>query len=341
MMNKENKLNYLEEKQKELLFSGAFYAQRGNETLEGSNGFANRSEKIGNQVNTRFAIASGCKIFTSVAICMLVEAGKISFESRLEDCIDTELPYFDKDITIHHLLTHTSGVHDYFNEEIMDDFELLWKSRPMYHIRSPRDFLPMFQNERMQANINHSFQYNNTGYILLGLIVEHVAKCGFAEFVEEHIFRKAGMKNTGYFELDRLPERTALGYIEEPEGTWKTNIYSLPAKGGPDGGAFVSVEDMIRFWQALTNHQLLSEEMTQILLMPCEVVVAEDNIYYGYCGYMELNDSKKVVKYIQMGYDPGVSFRAVYYPGTKTTIVVCSNESEGAYELLKEIENII
>ncbi|WP_249870058.1 serine hydrolase domain-containing protein [Oceanobacillus saliphilus] len=340
-MNKENKLNYLKEKQKELFFSGAFYATKDNEILQGSNGFANRSEKIDNQLNTRFAIASGCKIFTAVAICMLVEAGKISFKSRLKNCIDIEFPYFDKDITLHHLLTHTSGVHDYFNEEIMDDFELLWKSRPMYHVRSPRDFLPMFQHERMQANINSSFQYNNAGYILLGLIVEHVANCNFTEFVEEHIFHKAGMRSSGYFEIDRLPERTALGYIEDLDGTWKTNIYSLPVKGGPDGGAYVSVEDMFRFWQALSNHQLLSKKMTQSLLKPREVVVAEDNIYYGYCGYMELDDDKRVVKYIQMGYDPGVNFRAVYYPGRKTIIVVCSNQSEGAYELLKEIENIL
>lgn len=340
-MNTENKLDYLDKIQKELLFSGAFYAQKGNETLKGSNGFANRSEKIVNKVNTRFGIASGCKLFTSVAICLLVEAGKISFETKLKDCLDIDFPYFDKDITIYHLLTHTSGVPDYFNEEIMDDFELLWKSSPMYHIRSPKDFLPMFQYEKMQDNLDSSFRYNNTGYILLGLIVEHVTKCSFTEFVEEHIFRKVGMKNSGYFEMDRLPEQTALGYIEDSDGTWKTNIYSVPAKGGPDGGAFVSVEDMVRFWQVLSNHQLLSLEMTQQLLMPREVVDEEENIYYGYCGYMELDDSKNVVKYIQMGYDPGVNFRAVHYPETKTTIVVCSNESGGAYELLKEIENIL
>lgn len=340
-MNTENKLIQLENVQKELQFSGAFYAQKENETLKGSSGFANRSEKIVNHVNTRFAIASGCKIFTSVAICLLVEDGKISFDTKLKDCLDIDFPNFDEDITIHHLLTHTSGVPDYFNEEVMDDFEMLWNSRPMYHIRSPKDFLPMFQNEKMQDHPSSSFQYNNTGYILLGLIVEHVTECSFAEFVEEHIFHKVGMKDAGYFEMDRLPERTALGYIEDSEGTWKTNIYSLPAKGGPDGGAFVSVEDMVRFWQALTNHQLLSMEMTEVLFMPREIVDEEDNIYYGYCGFMELDDSKKVVKYIQMGYDPGVNYRAVYYPETKTTIVVCSNESEGAYELLKEIESIL
>jgi len=338
---KEKKLNYFKEKQEELLFSGAYYAENANEVLIGSNGFANRNQEIANQVDTRFSIASGCKIFTAVAICMLVEDGEISFESKLKHCLDVEFPHFDGEITIHHLLTHTSGVQDYFNEDIMEDFELLWRTRPMYHVRSPKDFLPMFQYEKMQANIDSAFQYNNAGYILLGLIIEQIAKCNFTEFIEKRIFQKAGMKDSGYFEMDRLPKRTALGYIEEPEGMMKTNIYSLPAKGGPDGGAYVTVEDRAKFWQALMSYQLLSKGMTQTLLMPRVTVVADEDIYYGYGGYMELGRNKEVVKYIQMGYDPGVNFREVYYPDTGTVIVVCSNEEEGAYELLKEIEQFI
>lgn len=340
-MNIEDKLNYLKKVQEEHQFSGAYYVQRGNETLEGSNGFANRAEKIDNQVNTRFAIASGCKIFTAVAICMLVEDGKISFDSKLKDCLDIEFPYFDKDITIHHLLTHTSGVYDYFNEEIMDDFDSLWQSRPMYHIRSPKDFLPMFQYKKMQTSINSVFQYNNTGYILLGLIIEQATQMDFTEFIENRIFHKAGMNDSGYFEMDQLPHRTALGYIESSKGTMKTNIYALPAKGGPDGGAYVTVKDRAKFWLCLMNHQLLSKKMTQTLLKPRVAVVANENIYYGYGGYMELNADQAVVKYIQMGYDPGVNFREVYYPDSETVIVVCSNQEEGAYELLKEIEAIL
>jgi len=73
------------------------------------------------------------------------------------------------------------------------------------------------------------------------------------------------------------------------------------------------------------------------LLKPREVVDEDEAIYYGYCGYMELDDDKEVIKYIQMGYDPGINFREVYYPDMKTAIVVCSNEEENAYELLKEI----
>jgi len=337
-MNVQNKLQKV---LAEISFSGAFYAQKNEEVLIGSNGFQNRSEEINNRVETKFPIASGSKIFTSVAICMLVEMGKITFKSKLTDCVDIEFPFFDQDITIHHLLTHTSGVPDYFDEEEMDDYEVLWESMPMYQMRSPKDFLPMFQNGRMKAEVGNSFRYNNSGYILLGLVVEHIAKCSFTDFVEKHIFHKVGMSDSGYFEMDRLPKHTAFGYIDLPDGTWKTNVYSVPVKGGADGGAYVTVGDMAKFWKALLGFELLSEDMTHMLLSPREVVDVEDDIYYGYAGFMEVNSHQEVIKYIQMGYDPGVNYRAVYEPKSDILIIVCSNQSEGAYELLKEIESIL
>ena len=83
--------------------------------LQESYGYANRSEKIQNHTGTRFGIASGCKIFTAVSILQLIEAGKLSLESKLLEVLDHRFPHFAQDITIHHLLTHTSGVPDYFN----------------------------------------------------------------------------------------------------------------------------------------------------------------------------------------------------------------------------------
>lgn len=337
-MNKQLQLQKFLEK---LSFSGAYFVNKNGETLTGSHKYANYSEKIKNQIDTRFPIASGSKIFTSVAIGLLVEREKISFDTRLKDCVSVNFPYFNKDITIHHLLTHTSGVPDYFNENEMDDYEVLWQNTPMYQMREPKDFLPLFQNEKMQNRVGQKFHYNNAGYILLGLVIEHITKERFTDFIEKHIFQKIGMKDSGYFELDCLPERTALGYLKLPTGELKSNIYSIPAKGGPDGGAFVTVKDMAKFWHALMNNQLLSKKLTCQFIRPREVVVEEDYIYYGYAGFMEVNADKEVTQFIQMGYDPGINYRAVYVPKHQLTIIVCSNESEHAYEVLKEIESII
>jgi len=337
-MNKQMSWNNIAKKQQEIQFSGSIYVCKSGKTIVSESfGYANHSGKIINQPHTRFSIASGSKIFTSIAICKLVEEGKITFDTKIINCLNIDFPYFDEEITIHHLLTHTSGIPDYFDEDEMEDYIVLWETLPMYRVRSAKDFLPMFQYEKMQAKVGSPFKYNNSGYIILGLVIEHISGMNFTDYIEKNIFKTAGMTNSGYFSLDELPENVSNGYIEKPDGTWKLNIYSLPIKGGPDGGAYVTATDMGIFWEALMNGRLLSEEMTRLLLAPQESIV--EDIFYGYGGYMESNE-QDVVKYIQMGYDPGVNYRSVHYPNQDLTIVVCSNNSEGAYEMLKELESL-
>lgn len=323
----------------EVDFSGTVLVKRNNDVLQQqSSGYANRADWILNNVETRFGIASGCKIFTAVAICQLVEKGQLSFESKLSEILDIPFTRFDEEITIHHLLTHTAGIPDYFDEEVMEDFADLWVNQPMYLMRNGRDFLPLFQHEPMKLAVGERFHYNNAGYILLGLIVEQVSGRHFDEYVTEKIFNRAGMEHSGYFELDALPSNTALGYIEKEDGSWKTNIYSVPVKGGADGGAFVTVEDMHRFWQALMKFELLGEAMTQQLLTPYIHTDEDFDRFYGYGVWIDKKEDC-ISKYHVMGYDPGVSFHSAFYPESGLVSVVCSNKSEGAFDVFKEIEN--
>ncbi|MDF2014983.1 serine hydrolase domain-containing protein [Priestia megaterium] len=317
-------------------FSGSIYVQQEKEVLANvSYGFANRSEKIKNQWDTRYSIASGSKIFTAIAICQLVQAGKLSLHSRVKDCLNIDISHLDPTITVHHLLTHTSGISDYFDEEIMNNYEELWIKSPMYKVRELEDFLPLFKEKPMKHSVGSKFHYNNAGYILLGLIIEQASKQTFSNYVEKHIFKRASM-DAGYFEMDLLPGRVALGYIEDLNNTWKTNIYSIPAKGGSDGGAYVTAKDMIQLWESLTRYELLNEEMTKYLLTP--QIQIDDTTCYGYGLWVKM-DKEKVLKYILMGYDPGANFRAAFYPNVDLKIVVCSNKSEGAFDMISGIEN--
>lgn len=326
----------IEGAQKESQFSGSIQVKNKDSLLgECSFGYANRSEQLLNTIDTRFGIASGCKIFTAVAISQLVEAGKLAYDQKLKESLFYSFPKFDESITIHHLLTHTSGIPDYFDEEVMDDFEELWIEKPMYHIRKLEDFLPLFQEGKMKFTPGEQFHYNNAGYILLGLIVEVVSGLSFQQYVEKNIFERAGMKDSGYFTMDRLPANTALGYIDYEDGTWKTNIYSLPVIGGADGGAFTTVKDMLHFWDALLANQLLEEQTTATLLQP--YVQEQGDDYYGY-GVWIKKDGNNISKYHVMGYDPGVSFHSAYYPAQQITLAICSNKSKGAFAMLKAME---
>lgn len=244
-------------------FSGVVLIKQNEHTLlSTTRAYANRSDERLNQPDTRFGIASGCKIFTAVSICQLIEQGKISYDSRLADVLSIKFPLWDQGVTIQQLLTHTSGIPDYFDEEVMEDFAELWKERPVYSMRKLNDFLSMFQHQPMKSAPGERFHYNNAAFIVLGLIVEEHTGQSFTDYVEQYIFKKCGMSDSGYFETDRLPRNTAIGYMDQEDDSWTSNIFSIPVKGGADGGAYTTAPDMIRFWNALFRNELLGKETT-------------------------------------------------------------------------------
>lgn len=319
---------------RDIRFAGAvlFQSEREPKVAQGY-GLANRSEVIPNTTRTRFGIASGCKIFTAVAICQLVQRGSLTFDTLLSE-LEIGQHTFDSGVTVHHLLTHTSGIPDYFDEELMSDFEELWKTTPMYSLTSPQHFLPLFQHNPMKYKPGARFSYNNAGFIVLGLIVEKLTGMSFTDYVEQHIFQPCGMKDSGYFRMDRLPERTAIGYIGN-DADWRTNIYSLPIVGGPDGGAYTTVHDLAAFWHALLDNRLLSESLTDTLLFPH--VQDSGELHYGY-GVWMIRREDETFKYFVMGYDPGVIMQSSYYPQLKAEAHILSNVESGADFIAAEVD---
>lgn len=163
-------------------------------------GYADIPNKRENNLETRFGVASGAKIFTAISICKLVQEGKLKFDSLIKNYID--LKNYDDSITIEQLLTHTSGIPDYFDEDEMDDFSELWREIPMYLLREPKDFLPLLKKGKMKFRPGEKFAYNNSGFVVLSLIVEKVSGQSFKDFVQENIFDVLNMKASGYFAMD-------------------------------------------------------------------------------------------------------------------------------------------
>ncbi|MFF2886210.1 serine hydrolase domain-containing protein [Paenibacillus sp. NPDC057967] len=318
-------------------FSGSLRVNANGERFEQSYGFANRSEGIRNNADTRFGIASGCKIFTAVAIAQLVEQGKLAYDSLLKDVVDHSFPAFDPRVNVHHLLTHTSGVPDYFDEETMSHYEDLWNTIPTYRIKSPSDFLPLFDTQEMKFAPGERFSYCNSGFVLLGLIVEKISGQSFTSYIEEHIFRSCGMDDSGYFAMDRLPERTALGYIGT-DTDWRTNQFSIPIIGGADGGAYTTVRDLDRFWDALLSFRLLSEESTALLLHPH--AASNEHTSYGYGVWITIIDGKPF-KYFVMGSDPGVVMLSSAYLQSGAYAHVLANVERGSGIIASGIDRLL
>jgi len=323
-------------------FSGVVYLTKGNEVLfEKGHGFAIRSESIPNESNTRFQMASGCKVFTSVAICQLVEQGELGFDTLLSECVDVALPNYAPDVTLRHLLTHSSGITSYFEEDVNPDYEALWQDLPLYKVRGPRDFLPLFQHKPMKFSPGERFDYNDGGYILLGLVIECVTGMGFSAYIQKGVFEPAGMEDSGYFATDQLPERTAYAYIKNADETWRTNFFAVPIIGAPDGGAYTTAPDMVRFWQALIQKKLLNAETTKLLL-GAQIATRWDPPYTHYGYGVWIDQAEGVVrKYFVEGFDPGVALRSAVYADGDLILTVIGNTGNALWPLYDALEKVL
>lgn len=306
--------------------------------FEYSNGYSDLANRIPNTFDTRFATASMGKTFVATGILQLIERGKLSFGDTLGKLLDFDLKAIDPGVTMEQLLTHTSGVPDYFDESVMDDYEELWVDYPCYKIRHNSDLIPLFIDKPMMYPKGEKFQYNNTGYVLLALIIEKISGKDFDAFLKENIFDVCGMKSTGYFELDRLPSRCAGNYIYcEATGDFRTNIFSVGAKGTGDGGAFITVGDLLAFWKGLLEGRLLGADMVKKMLSK-QSGNGEDpeEGYYGYGVWIIDNPNGSDYVYMQ-GFDPGVSVIAEYNPDKAMISIMVSNYTDDVWAIMRGV----
>lgn len=299
--------------------------------FERAYGFANIPDRIPNRVDTRFGTASAGKVFVAVGILQLIERGELSFASTIGELLPIDWKAVDRDITVRELLCHTSGIPDYFDESVMDEYEELWRDFPNYRIRRNGDLFPLFIGKPMMYPRGERFQYNNTGFVVLAQIIEQVTGTPFDRWLEKNVFLPCGMTRTGYYELDRLPEGCANSYIFDG-GEPRTNIFCIDAKGTGAGGAFTTVGDVARFWGALLSFELLSPAMTNDMLT---VHARGDGESYG-LGIWLAETSRGIIPYFE-GCDPGVSFISGYDRDAGRLLVLVSNTGHDVWSVWRRV----
>lgn len=269
----------------------------------------------------------------------MIEQNVLHFEDTIGKLLDFNLNHIDPDVTIEQLLTHTSGVPDYFDESTMGEYEELWTDYPNYKIRANADLLPLFINKPMMYAKGDKFQYNNTGFVLLAMILEKITALPFDTYLKTSIFEICGMNSTGYYELDRLPSNCANNYIfDKQTGAFRTNIYSVDVKGTGAGGAFTTVGDISSFWANLLSCRLLSPKMTKKMLS-CHSQNETDS-YYGYGIWLKKNEDRSFSPYFQ-GCDPGVSFISAHDFQKNSTVILVSNYGDNVWKIMRSIRKDI
>src|SRR5204863_1026114 len=154
-------------------------------------GYSNRADRVPNETGTRFGTASLTKTFTATAVGLLADEGKLSFHDPIHKYLDFLPEHVSREVTVHHLLTHTSGIGDYFDEDALGSaaYEQVWEDVPMYRIRTPADLLPLFLDRPAVFAPCAACRYNGAVYIVLGLAIEALSGQAYAEFVRERVLK--------------------------------------------------------------------------------------------------------------------------------------------------------
>lgn len=312
-------------------FRGCVYVRKnGKEILRVCQGMRDLANALPNNFETRFPTASAGKAFVAAAVLQLIEEGKLHPDTRLGDVLPYDLGKIDRNVTVRQLLTHTSGVPDYFDESVMNDYAELWQDFPNYRIRKNNDLFPLFFGKPMMYAPGERFQYNNSGFVLLASILEECTGMLFDEYLRARIFEPAGMTGTGYPEMDRLPGNCANAYIlDDAKQEYYTNIYSVDVKGTGCGGAYTTVGDAARFWDALYGGKLIGEDMlAQMTNLQAE---GEGDDPYGF-GLWLKRRKDSLLPYFT-GCDPGVSFISVRDPAHRLDVTAVSNFGDNVWAL--------
>ena len=301
------------------IFSGSVLVAKGNTVLfEYACGEASKTSMQKNAIDTKFNLGSINKMFTATAIMQLVENNKLSINDPVSKYLDDSwLPAAVADkVTIHHLLSHTSGLGDFFSKE--------FDKTPASQLASIEGFKP-FIKSKLSFEPGTSWSYSNSGMILLGAIIEKVTGKKYSAYMNENIYKPAGMKNTGFYNMETYRDNIAIGYIPQTNGTFKDNHSSNAIQGSSAGGGYASVRDLYNFSIALQSGKLINQSSLQLML--------KDHAGKGYGYGLQLSSSPAGKTIGHSGGAPGVSSVMHFVPQKDYTVVVMSNYDYGSYPL--------
>jgi CubicO group peptidase (beta-lactamase class C family) len=294
-------------------FAGAvLVAKDGRPIFRQAYGFADRERKIPNTVDTKFRIGSMNKMFTATAVMQLAQAGKLDLDKPFGAYL-TDYPNntVSSSVTIRQLLTHTGGTGDIFTPEY-------FKNR--LNVRTLQDYIKLFGKRPLQFKPGSKWDYSNYGFILLGAVIEKVSGENYYDYVREHIYKPAGMTQTGSEPEDVNVPNRSVGYMVGANGDWKPNTDTLPYRGTSAGGGYTTVGDFLKFADALMTNTLLSAQYTQMMTSG-KVPTPMGNYAFGFDDHV-VNGTRC---FGHGGGPPGMNGNLEICPASGYTIVVLAN----------------
>lgn len=259
-----------------------------------------------------FELGSITKQFTAVSILMLIEQGKLGLDDEITKYLP-EYPTKGKKITIHNLLNHTSGIKSYTN---MGSFMAMTRED-----KTPIEIIDHFKNEPMDFDPGEQWSYNNSGYIILGHIIENISGKSYAEYIDENIFKPLGMLNSYYGSKFNLIKNRAIGYTPNGDGFQKANFLSMTLPYAA-GSLMSNVDDMVKWHKAIHNNTLITSE-SKAKAFTNTTLNNREPTNYGY-GW-QIDEINGIPSIEHGGGIFGYVTQGVYVPSENVYVIVLTN----------------
>lgn len=324
-------------------FNGnALVFEKGEIAFQGSFGIRSIDPIDSLNINSVFRLGSISKTFTAAAIMILKEQGKLNYDQDIRDFI-ADIPY--NGITIRHLLNHTSGLPDYPN--LMDTY---WKreldfENPAKAVSGNEDAIKMLIEKKPPVHFKpmEKWEYSNTGYMLLATIVSRVSQMPFESFLDQHIFKPAGMSSTSVYKYmdgndENMPNRV-FGFNEGLVGKYTSTDYHYLNRTNGDGGVYSTLGDLLKWDRILHTNKILSEESINEAFTTTTLSNGEQTPY-GFGWFVEKSLSGKKVVQHSGGW---VGFITFFHREIEENncIILLTNNSSSYFNIISEITNIM
>lgn len=280
---------------------------------EKAKGLSDLSFEVPTQVDHKFRIGSVTKQFTAVAILQLSENHKLSLEDSIQKFLP-EYPSKGKPILIKHLLSHTSGIPDYVNKPE-------WFPKISKLNLDPQQLMHYFKADSLNFSPGERFEYSNSGYHLLGLIIEKVSGFTYAEYLQKKIFQPLEMNSSFCYLADEPVKDLAKGYTDGTTGKSKA-IYIFPAQAYSAGSIVSTVSDLRKWYEGLFTYRILKQESLEQAIKPFRLNDSAFT-YYGFGWQLDTIQGMPVIKH--GGDYPGYNSEVIYFPETKILVSAVSN----------------
>ncbi len=319
MMSKKELALVFEQLEKEYPLSGTILvAQEGEVVFEKAFGFASRQLNVPNVLETKFHIASVTKMFIAMAALILYEQGRISLQEKPATYLP-ELAALDKDITIHHLLSHTSGLQD-----IYDVPHLRFEMHKLKHEQG--DLLSYLLKLPQVFRPGEGWGYSSTGYILMGYLMEKVTGLSFDELMKRFVLTPLSMTNTGHDMPRRINAGRAYGHAFENGRLVNSGNDKLSIFEKAPGELYSTVQDLKKWCDAMFDCPLVSPSTLQLMFTPYGQV--NPSLHYGYGWFLAPRFR------MHGGGTPGFISRIRQYPEQKVSIITLFNSDRTNPEMI-------